>query len=130
MADNDQEVDKQMAIREVTDDLEDGLERVNDLVGPAEVLLNEVNEDSTTTEPIFIFQGKPDGSYDERSQYFVEKHGLAIVVPPITRRWEYKIHEEPLLEEIIEEYDNHDEVIYLVRYTDGTENEVSGCAVQ
>ncbi|KAL9638931.1 MAG: hypothetical protein Q9164_001240 [Protoblastenia rupestris] len=124
MADNDQEVDKQMAIREVTDDLENGLERVNDLVGSANVLLNGVNEDSTTTEPIFIFQGKPDGSYDEGSQYFVEKHGLAIVVPPVTRRWEYKLHEEPLVQEIIEEYDDDDEVIYLVRFTDGTENEI------
>lgn len=55
----------------------------------------------------------------------VEKHGFGVVVPPVKRRWRYIAYQEPAVSRILDEYDDPDEVVFLVRFTDGREDDVS-----
>ena len=84
----------------------------------------DFDEDISMTEPVFVFQGLPEGECDERSLYFIQKHGLAVAVPEVTRRWEYTTYEEPTAEEVLDEYNDENGVTYLVRLNDGTEEVV------
>ncbi|KAL9131362.1 MAG: hypothetical protein Q9217_000689 [Psora testacea] len=125
MTSSDQELDGQTPMQEVAEDIVRDREPDEDPVYSAESLFDGVNENPETPDPISVFHDPHDDKYHHGSRYFVEKHRLAIVVPPVTRRWEYKIHEEPQLEEILEEYEGKDELSYLVRFTEGTEDEIS-----
>ena len=84
-----------------------------------------IDEDTPSTQPTFVFQGIPEGETNEQGPYFVRKHGLAVVVPQVTRRWEYAAYDEPVVDEILEELVNEDEVTYLVRFNDETQEIVS-----
>ena len=52
----------------------------------------------------------------------VKKRGLAVVVPPVQRPWEYLMFEEPEIKEIVEVYDDGE---YLVQFEDEREEVVS-----
>ena len=101
-----------------------------EVVNSRSTTLDDVGDDPPSADPSFVFQGTSKDIFDKKkydvdSKYHVQKHGLAIVVPPATHRWEYQILEEPMVEGIIEEYEDDDGVSYLVRFVDGTEDEVS-----
>lgn len=56
----------------------------------------------------------------------VKKNGLAVIVPPVQNRWEYKVFkDEEEVDEILEEYDDAGFVEYLVLFADGSEDVVS-----
>ena len=86
---------------------------------------SSVDEDAATPESGFVSQGIADGEPGEHGLYYIQKHGLAVVVPPATRRWEYTVYDEPVVEQILDELSDEDEVKYLVRYSDETEKTVS-----
>ncbi|KAL9105078.1 MAG: hypothetical protein Q9163_000091 [Psora crenata] len=123
MAGTDHKQDEQMLIQEMAEDWGGELRPDEDAVGSAGMLFEERNGKPKTQAPVFGFQACPNGSYDNGSKYFVEKHGFAVVVPHVTRRWEYAVYEEPPVEEVLEEFEDEDELSYLVRFTDGTEDE-------
>ena len=53
------------------------------------------------------------------------KCGIAVVVPPVERRWEYRVFpDEPRVSEIIDEFEDTEEVQYLVAFEDGHEAKV------
>lgn len=48
------------------------------------------------------------------------------MVPPVERRWEYRVYrEENEVQDIVEEYEDLGELQYLVRFWNGQESEVS-----
>lgn len=50
---------------------------------------------------------------------------INVVVPPVQRRWEYKVFREvPSVSKVLQEYDNTDGVRFLVRFSDGSESKV------
>ena len=55
----------------------------------------------------------------------VQKRGIAVVVHPVERAWEYCLYEGPAVSEIVERYDDGGLIEYLVRYEDETEEVVS-----
>ena len=56
----------------------------------------------------------------------VKRNGLAVIVPPVRKRWEYKVFEEDdPVDEILEEYDDAGFIEYLVLFSDGREDVVS-----
>ena len=56
----------------------------------------------------------------------VQKHGFAVVVPPVQRRWEYRLFEEnPAVRMIIGESENGEDVEFLVQFEDGDEDTVN-----
>lgn len=55
----------------------------------------------------------------------IQKHGYAVVVPPIQRPWEYMTFKEPAVIQVLDEYDDPDEVVFQVRFADGREDDVS-----
>ena len=67
----------------------------------------------------------PSDELDKGTEHYVEKNGFSILVPPATRRWEYQIYEQPLVEIILHEYSDDDGISYFVRFSDGTEELVS-----
>ena len=51
--------------------------------------------------------------------------GIAVVVPPVERRWEYRVFpDEPRVSEIIQELDGAEELQYFVAFDDGHEEKV------
>ncbi|KAL8940694.1 MAG: hypothetical protein Q9216_002681 [Gyalolechia sp. 2 TL-2023] len=51
---------------------------------------------------------------------------VAVLVPPVERPWEYEVYyEEDAVEDIIEEYEDLEQLQYLVRSRNGNESEVS-----
>lgn len=51
--------------------------------------------------------------------------GIAIIVPPVERRWEYRVFRDELrVREIIEESEDAEELQYLVAFEDGHEAKV------
>lgn len=57
---------------------------------------------------------------------YVKRNGLAVIVPPVQNRWEYKVfQDEDEVEEILEEYDDAGLLEYLVLFADGNEGVVS-----
>ena len=52
----------------------------------------------------------------------VRKRGLAVIVPPVQRPWEYLVYKEPRAKEIVEVYDDGE---YLVQFEDEWEEVVS-----
>lgn len=61
--------------------------------------------------------------YQEKA---VKRNGLAVIVPPVQNRWEYKVfQDEDEVEEILEEYDDAGLLEYLVLFADGSEDVVS-----
>lgn len=56
----------------------------------------------------------------------VRRDGIAVIVPPLQNRWEYRRYEEePAVVEILEEYNDGGMVEYLVLYDDENEEVVS-----
>jgi hypothetical protein len=51
---------------------------------------------------------------------------IRIVVPPVQRRWEYQVyHEEVSVDEVLEEFNDSEELHFLVKLSDGNEVTVS-----
>ena len=56
----------------------------------------------------------------------LSRSALAVVVPPVLRRWEYQVYnDDPFVREVLEEYDNSEGVQFLTRLSDGSERKVS-----
>lgn len=57
----------------------------------------------------------------------VKKHGIAVVVPPVQRRSEYKVYHGLAVSEILEEVEDVDtgDIYYIIIFEDGHEEEVS-----
>ena len=55
----------------------------------------------------------------------VRKRGIAVVVHPVERAWEYRLYGGPAVSEIVERYDDGGFIEYLVRYDDESEDVVS-----
>ena len=55
----------------------------------------------------------------------VRKRGIAVVVHPVERAWEYRLYGGPVVSEIVERYDDGGFIEYLVRYDDESEEVVS-----
>ena len=58
----------------------------------------------------------------------VRKRGIAVVVHPVERAWEYRLYGGPAVNEIVERYDDGGFIEYLVRYDDESE-EVVSCGI-
>lgn len=55
---------------------------------------------------------------------------IRIVVPPVQRRWEYRVyHEEVSVAEVLEELNDSEELLFLVKLSDGNEVTVSQSAI-
>lgn len=51
---------------------------------------------------------------------------IAIIVPPVQRRWEYQVyHEGNYVDEVVDEYDDSEGLQFLARLSDGSEVKVS-----
>ncbi|KAL8970689.1 MAG: hypothetical protein Q9183_001399 [Haloplaca sp. 2 TL-2023] len=64
----------------------------------------------------------------EQAGSFVElaHNDITILVPPVTNRWQYRVYRSELeIASILEEYEDLDELQYLVRFSDGHKSEVS-----
>lgn len=55
----------------------------------------------------------------------VRKRGIAVVVHPVERAWEYRLYGGPAVSEILERYDDGGFIEYLVRCDDESEEVVS-----
>ncbi len=93
------------------------------------IFIEDTNTNPTVERkflPFFISHSNSptrDGAqYETLNEHAVNKRGLAVLVPPIERRWEYQVYEEPHVSQILEEYDDGD---YLVQLDDGREKLVS-----
>ena len=89
---------------------------------------------STSTKrpdsPLFVSDGDVH-SPKSTTSHTVQKQGrfkdsIIIVIPPVTRRWEYRLYDEDsVLKEILDEYEDSDGLQYWVRFRSGREVEVS-----
>lgn len=104
--------------------LQEGDDLFDDELQFAQQTLVDSSDDASRTEPLFVFQGNPKEDPREQTQSLVKKHGFSVQVPPAQRRWEYQVYEEPAVVRILEEYDDEDPS-YLVRFEDGSEEQVS-----
>ena len=68
--------------------------------------------------------------HEALNKYAVEKRGLAVVVPPVERPWEYLVYKEPSVSTILGEYDDGGRLRYLVQLDDEREDVVSGSLLQ
>ncbi len=98
-----------------------------ELVEP--IFVQDIHTTSTVewkSSPFFTSQ--PNSSSQNNAQFeilnetSVRKRGLAVLVPPIERRWEYQVYEEPQVSQILGEYDDGS---LLVQLDDGSEEVVS-----
>lgn len=122
MADSDGESDD-VVMGEVQFDREISPDSDDDLVGPIEnKSLGTDGDDVPMTESVFVFQGTPVTGANTDN---IRKRGLAVVIPPATRRWEYQLYDDSAVQEVLEEYDEDEDVTYLVKYTDGSQAIVS-----
>ena len=120
MADSEGESDVPMG--EVQFDRETSSESIDRNAHREQSNTSSTGDGVPVADAVFVFQGIPvTGSNIDK----IRKHGLAVVVPPATRRWEYQVYEEPAVQEVLEEYDEDEDVSYLVRYIDGSEAIVS-----
>ena len=79
--------------------------------------------------PLFVSQGSltpgksmPDHANDQNIRC---KCGIAVVVPPVERPWEYRVFpDERRVSEIVEEIEDSVELQYLVMFEDGHEAQV------
>ena len=55
----------------------------------------------------------------------VRKRGIAVVVHPVERAWEYRLYGGPAVSGIVERYNDGGFIEYLVRYDDESEEVVS-----
>lgn len=79
--------------------------------------------------PLFVSKSSTpakSASYGVTSHTTTCKCGIAVVVPPVERRWEYRVFpDEPRVIEIIEENEGAGELQYLVAFENGHEAKVS-----
>ena len=66
--------------------------------------------------------GSSGARYEVLNEHAVRKRGLAVVVPPVQRRWEYLVYEEPGVRQMLGEYNDGS---YPVQLDDGYEEVVS-----
>ena len=83
------------------------------------------NDDSTMSEPQFVFHGNSSTTRTRSPDHYIKKNGLRIVLPSITRRWEYQAYMEPSVKAVLREYDEDEGLSYFVRLSDGSECMVS-----
>jgi len=82
--------------------------------------------------PIFVSDGDPSTSQvRESSGPPSSSDGIAIVVPPVERPWEYQVYQDDTtIATIREEIVGQHEFKYLVQFQDGHEGTVSSCNYQ
>ena len=108
---------------------EDGSTSEVELSEPTNAIANSnlARNARKSSSPLFMSQDDP--SHDELLALgealrpgAVKKRGIAVVVPPVQRPWEYLVYEEPEVKEIVEAYDDDE---YLVQFEDEREEVVS-----
>lgn len=79
--------------------------------------------------PLFVPEDSPLApvtNTDEATQHDRGKNaGIAIVVPPVERRWEYQTYNEAPVVKVLEEHDDGEDLQYLVKLQDGCKQKVS-----
>lgn len=63
--------------------------------------------------------------YEALNERAVKKRRLAVIAPPIERRWEYRVYEEPQVIEILEKHDDGGLAECFVQLDNGREELVS-----
>lgn len=109
------------------------LDQLNEDTDPT--MLEDYEEDSVGAEemedgsPLFVSPGvtpTPTDVGEALDPEVVEWDGIAVVVPLVQNRWEYRRYEDPAqLNEIVEEYNDGGLVEYLVQLDDEREEVVS-----
>ena len=73
----------------------------------------------------FVFEGTPANNTIVSASHTVHRNGLSVVVPAVSRPWEYEVYDPPYgglaVDSILQEEDDDDGISYLVRFEDGTE---------
>ena len=109
-------------------------------ISDVEHIANSVNGGKRDIDPDLTtiqLDPPPNSSHDSRAaslsalgevlqEKAVKRNGLAVIVPPVQNRWEYKVfQEEDEMDRILEEYDDAGIIEYLVLFSDGSEDVVS-----
>ena len=91
---------------------------------------NRSGSSKTPDSPLFLSDGDIHSPRSTRSSSKEKQgrsnDGFVILIPPVTRRWEYRLYnEDATLKEILDEYEDSDELRYQVKYRSGRQAEVS-----
>lgn len=83
-----------------------------------------------TQSPLFVAENSPVSStlvtYEALHPEIVARDGIQLIIPPVQRRWEYRLYNEELsISEVLKEYDDSEEPRFLVRFSDQSEQKVS-----
>ncbi len=137
MADADAPIDVDMLTQELDKDADDAR---GGSISDVEHIANSVNGGKRDSDPDLTtiqLDPPPNSSHDSRAvslsalsevlqEKAVKRNGLAVIVPPVQNRWEYKVfQEEDEMDRILEEYDDAGIIEYLVLFSDGSEDVVS-----
>lgn len=79
--------------------------------------------------PLFLSSGSPSTPdavvHDALSQEIAMNDPIAIILPPVQRRWEYRTYDDAPVAEVLEEFEDSDTIQYLINLRDGRELKVS-----
>jgi len=79
--------------------------------------------------PLFVSEGSPVAPITVTEETAINERGgnagIAISVPPVERRWEYQSYNEAPVVKVLEEYDDGEDLQYLVKLQDGCKLKVS-----
>lgn len=83
--------------------------------------------------PLFVPEESPIPStlFTNEALYpeIIARDGIQVIVPPVQRRWEYRLYEEQLfIIEVLEEYGDFEEPQFLVTLSDESEQKVSSAS--
>lgn len=85
-------------------------------------------KDARTASSILALLRDDLGTSEILNERAVRKDGFAVVVYPSKKPDQYVEYQETVVRKILEEYEFHDEISYLVRFADGQEEQVSSAA--
>ena len=90
---------------------------------------SETENHEARYSPLFVPEGSPlvpgISTHEVANLEGGGNAGIAILVPPVERRWEYCSYIEAPVEKILEEYDDGEDLRYLVKLSDGCKQKVS-----
>ena len=93
---------------------------------------NPATHEANWGSPLFVsdrdMSENEEEVYEALNEKAVMRNGIAIVAPPLKNAWEYLRYEEeegPIVEQILEQYNDGGSLQYLVQYDDGLEEVVS-----
>ena len=101
------------------------------VVAGSQEIMDGASHLQDSPSPLFVSEHSPVSTisvtYEALHPEVIGRDAVQVVVPSVQRRWEYRPYqEEAFISKVIKEYDDSEELQFLVKYSDGNEEEVSG----